>query len=162
MEYYPSPKAAAGGGSGLTPGHLKELLAVPSTQLEGELLDGLTSLTTKLAADKMPHHLMKWLAGAPLTPLCKRDGGVRPVAVGETIRRIVSSLLMRRVSTQAQEFLEPIQVRVATGGGTEAIVHATWLLANRFGQDNSRAVLQVDLRNAFNLVNRQALMSGLR
>ena len=30
-----------------------------------------------------------WLAGAPIFPLKKKHGGIRPIAVGEVIRRLV-------------------------------------------------------------------------
>lgn len=105
---------------------------------------------------------MMWLAGAPLTPFCKRDGGVHPVAVGETLRRIVSYLFMRRVSHSAQAFLEPLQVGVSTRGGTEAIVHASRRLIEEKGRDKSYGLLQIDLKKLFNLVNRQAILSVVR
>lgn len=94
--------------------------------------------------------------------LNKKAGGVRPIAVGETIRRLVSSLLMSRVSAKAKKHLEPLQLCVATSGGTEAIVHAARKLQISHGHRKSLALLQVDLKNAFNLVSRRAFLAEVR
>lgn len=156
------PRSVAEGGSGQTLGHIKEILTVPFTQTDGGLLHALTTLINKMATVGIPHHIIKWLPGALLTPIRKRDGGVRPVAVGETICRIVSSLFMSRVTKAAQNFLEPLQFWVATKGGTEAIIHAVRKLVKQHGDDCNFGVLQVDLENAFNLVKHQAIMSVVR
>ena len=48
-----------------------------------------------------------YIMSAPLTPLRKPDGGVRPIAVGETLRRMVSSIAMSRVKAHAKHLLTP-------------------------------------------------------
>ena len=41
-----------------------------------------------LLSGKAPSCLAPWLCGAPLTALRKKGGGVRPIAVGEVLRRL--------------------------------------------------------------------------
>lgn len=122
----------------------------------------LTSLVNRLAADRVPPSLASSLTAAPLTPLRKRDDGVRPIAVGETLRRPVSSLLMTRVASQSQQFLEPNQLGVRTKEGCEAIVHAAHRHVHAHGQRTTHVLLQVDLANAFNLVSRPVFLRAVR
>lgn len=41
----------------------------------------------------------RWLADAKLLALQKKNGGVRPIAVGETLRRLAATVLLRRSCT---------------------------------------------------------------
>ena len=57
--------------------------------------------------------MAEWIASEPLTALKKDDGGVRPIAVGQTIRRLIGSILLGRVASKAKELLQPRQMGVA-------------------------------------------------
>ena len=99
------PKASAACGSGLRPNHLEELLRVPNTNESTGLIGSLTAVVNILAKGRGPKALAPWLAGAPLTALKKDDGGVRPIAVGESLRRLVSGCLMHKVREQSSQVL---------------------------------------------------------
>ena len=156
------PKGSAGGGSGLTPTHLLELLHAPGADGDNGLLKALAKSMDILAKGEGPPCLAQWLAGAPLTALRKEDDGVRPIAVGETVRRLISSLLLARHAEKAKEILTPLQIGVAVSNGGEAVIHAARDLAHRFGHDHRYSLLTVDLRNAFNLVSRAAFRREVR
>ena len=145
------PRASAAGGSGLSAAYLEELLSVPCTEQETGLAPGLAKLLTRLARGKTPAALAPWIA--PLTALLNPDKSVRPVAVGETLRRLVSSMLMTRVAKRAKEVLEPYQLRVVTKGGKEAIINPTRRLKDCFGSNKFYALLKLDLRNAVELLS---------
>ncbi len=146
------PKAVAAGGSAFSQSHLLEFLRVPATRQFG-LLDILKRTVNILATVKAPISMSQWIASAPVTPLCKRDGGVRPIAVGETLRRLVGNLWMKRITTKTRSYLEDSQVGVAVKGGTGALVHSVQCAATQFGNDrNDTALLQLDLANAFERV----------
>ncbi len=49
---------------------------------------------------------------------------VRPIAVGETLRRLTSKVTMGPIKERAATILAPVQFGVAVAGGAEAIVHA--------------------------------------
>ncbi len=87
---------------------------------------------------------------------------MRTIAVGETIRRLISSLLLTRNSEIARNILAPLQIGVAASGGCEAAVHAVRDLVHRYGHVNRIALLQVDLQNTFNLVSRAAFLRETR
>ena len=109
----------------------------------------------------MPTSISPWFTGAPLTPLRKRDGGVRLVAVGETLRRLTSSWLMSKVRARAASLLQPHQVGVATPSGTEAIVHAARALVDEHGSNAGMGMLQIDFVNAFNTASRSAMLRAV-
>ena len=62
------------------------------------------------------------LGGASLTPLRKPDGGVRPIAVGETLRRGVGKALLK-VSALSRSLgkLAPLQVGVGIPNACESV-----------------------------------------
>ena len=156
------PKAVAAGGSAFSATHLTELLRVPCMKDRG-LLSHLTEMVNTLAVGKAPESMSQWIASAPVTPLKKRDNGVRPIAVGETLRRLVGKVWMKRIKKKAVDILGDSQVGVATKGGSEALVHAVQSAVTKLGNDGKEfAVLQLDLKNAFNLVSRKAFLRVVR
>ena len=65
---------------------------------------------------------MMMLGSASLIPLKKPDGGVRPVAVGETLRRFVAKVVAARPATKAViATLRPLQCGVSVPGACEAV-----------------------------------------
>jgi hypothetical protein len=101
------------------------MITAPSPQAAATALEALVSLVNKLASGPPPSTFATWLCGAPLTALAKPNGGVRPNAVGEVIRRLVAKFLMTRVKKSAQALLVPLQMGVAVQGGEEATIHTT-------------------------------------
>ena len=66
------------------------------------------------------------LFGASLTALNK-DGGVRPIAVGCTLRRLVGKIASTAVIDRMGTFLSPLQLGYGTPLGAETAVHSAWL-----------------------------------
>eukprot|EP00969_Alexandrium_andersonii_P313922 13868541-Alexandrium_andersonii.AAC.1 len=64
-----------------------------------------------------PSRVAEYVAGASLVALAKKGGGLRPVAVGEKLHRLVAKCLFSQVSDAARDRLAPLQVRVAVPGG---------------------------------------------
>ena len=152
------PRGSAAGGSGLTPAHLRELTISPDSNAEGGLIDALAAFATFMLRGKGPARYASWFAGAPVTPLRKADGGVRPIAVGETLRRLVAAIALSRITEKVKQHVGPHQVGVCTKGGAEATIHAVRDLVNQLGHKPDVALLQIDLNNAFNRVSRRAFI----
>jgi hypothetical protein len=94
---------------------------------------------------------------APLTPLLKKDGvGIRPVAVGEVLRRLVSKIAMKKVAAEAIQFLMPFQLGVGVSSGVEAIVHGLNRVLTDPSLSPDTTLAFVDFKNAFNCVSRMA------
>ena len=79
------PVSSSGGLDGLTAQHLSDLLAgAPDEQFKTNLPD---FLNVVLQGD-LPTEVMEILFGRRLIALQKKDGGVRPIALGYTLRRL--------------------------------------------------------------------------
>ena len=57
--------------------------------------------------------------GGRLIALSKKDGGIRPITVGYTLRRANNAVITRR-----SQALQPQQLGVGVSGGAEAAIHA--------------------------------------
>jgi len=112
-----------------------------------------------MVAGLAPRELAPFIAGAPLMALVKVGGGLRPIAIGETIRRLVSKCCCEATTEDAKIIFGPLQVGVATKGGAEASVHAARKLAKEFGEDPGKIMLKVDFSNAFNMVDRTEMLA---
>ena len=65
------------------------------------------------------------LCSATLTALNKKKTAVRPIAVGEVIRRLVAKCIAKEATIEAVELFGAKQLGVAVRGRAESIVHAT-------------------------------------
>ena len=154
------PRGSAAGPSGLKPQHLRDAL-VPGWQ--DEVLRQIASLCNKLARGEAPTSVRGWLCGASLAALPKPNGsGLRPVAVGETWRRVVGKALATEAADDLRSHLEPLQLGVGSKAGCEAIVHTVrqWLGRNK--TDTRKVLASLDLSNAFNCVDRSAFLQETR
>ena len=149
------PRSSSGGLGGLM-----------ATHCSGEgpqfsaFLQALTSLASAFAWHRLPQEVSLLIAGAKLVLLPKKDGGLRPIAVGELVRRIAGKVLVARYQPSVANKLQPIQAGVACPGGMERIIHSIQLWAE--GGPSSEALLQVDLKNAFGCLDRVSMLHSIR
>ena len=153
-----APTSGAGP-SGLRPSHLQDALRYSSGDLTLRLLAEVVSLMMK---GELPEDIRPWLCGAALMALRKPNKSLRPVAVGETLRRLCSKVCVDVMGSSIRSILEPVQVGVQTKFGCEAIVHVTRQWSHTFRDDPDRVLALVDLSNAFNCVSRGAVLSAVR
>ena len=96
------PQGSSGGQDGLRPQHLKD---ITERQVGGTLIVALTNLVNFILAGKAPVWLRPYFFGASLFAFAKKDGGLRPIAVGLTLRRLVAKVACRIASAQCIEYL---------------------------------------------------------
>jgi hypothetical protein len=65
------------------------------------------------------------LYGASLCALHKKDGGIRPIAIGNCLRRLTSKQAYFQSRNIINSYLSPHQLGVATKLGCEAAIHTT-------------------------------------
>ena len=87
---------------------------------------------------------------------------MRPIAVGETLRRLAAKCLCVAAREAAHSHLCPLQVGVAVPLGSEATVHTVRQWMHRNAGDPTRVFLKVDFQNAFNTVDRAAMLRQIR
>ena len=85
--------------------------------------------------------------------------GVRPIGIGEVLRRLIGKSAMYILKSDVQKAAGCLQMCTGLRSGIEAAVHMT----ERAWNDNStEAILLVDADNAFNRLNRHAALHNIR
>ena len=152
------PSGSAGGQDGLLPQHLKDLLC-PSLGLgSSNLLTSLTNFTNMVIAGGVPVPARPYFFGAKLIGLNKDDGGIRPIAVGCTLRRLVAKCVCAEVKEEMGSFLYPRQLGFGVPLGAESAVHAARSYV--YGLDESNFLVKLDFQNAFNSIRRDLMLAN--
>ncbi|CAE8636187.1 unnamed protein product [Polarella glacialis] len=153
------PQESAPGPSSLRVQHLLEGLT-PAHR--AAVLEQLTAVVQLLVRGEAPEAVAPTLAGAGLFAMPKATGGVRPIAIGEVLRRIVGKCLCASVKEEAKRFFHPSQVGVACPTGIDAAVRSARAWKNRSATDTSKALLKLDFANAFHCVSRSQVLEQTR
>ena len=149
------PAGSAGGPDGIRPQHVLELISDP---VAGPiLLPALTGFTNMLLNGDCPDAVRKILFGGRLIAIGKKDGGVRPIAIGYTWRRLAAKCANAYATSKVTSYLSPIQVGVGVKGGCEATVHAVRRYLESLPEDYG--VIKLDFKNAFNRLNRSRMLT---
>ena len=157
------PTGTAPGPSGLRAIHLTEAVFCLSPDRANYALINLTMFVNKLCAGQLPPSIAPFLCGASLLPCKKKCGGLRPIAVGEVLRRLTSKCVSRAFHSQTSSILAPLQLGVGIPAGCKAIVHAVSnMLADTAVLPTDHITLLVDFSNAFNLVDRGIMFMEIR
>ncbi|KAL5488771.1 hypothetical protein EMCRGX_G017764 [Ephydatia muelleri] len=102
------------------------------------------------------------LTGGSLTALVKdrpdSSPDARPIAVGETLRCLVGKCLCLVTKSKVADFFDPLQFEVACSSGAEKVIHGLRNCMDKHWNTEDFVVLKVDMRNAFNVVSRQAVL----
>ena len=151
------PRGSAPGPNGLRPSHLQDALRRRGGG--ASLITALGALSKRWADGLLPSQHGQFWCGANLTPLRKADNGVRPVAVGDTLRRLVGKTLLSMPQARAQVAnLAPTQVGVGVRGAAEGVAMGFNNLIRQQGPSGQWVALKVDMTNAFNCVDRATML----
>ena len=128
-----------------------------------ELREQLAIFARKIATELVDPTTLEAYTACRLIPLNKDPGSaelqIRPIGVGEVLRRIVGKTIMWSLSGVIQEATGPLQVSSGLKGGAEAAIHS---MKQKFEQEATDAVLLVDAANAFNRLNRLAALHNIQ
>jgi hypothetical protein len=156
---------SAPGGSGLRPSHLQDMLRTSSEKAKAALLLKLTAFVNRSFHGHLPELLVPWFVEAPLTAFAKIGGGIRPLSVGEMLRRPPSKLGVSIVKDRAAMYFGPqddpfvpVQLGIGVRGGAEIAEHLVRSVVEAHGGDDSFALRTFDFTNAFNEVSRQKIL----
>ena len=142
---------------------MREATRCPTASCGTRALRAITATVNLLAAGEAPPEIASYLCGATLLAVKKKNGGLRPIAVGEVLRRLTSKCLSRAVQSDAFDVLTPLQVGVGVKAGCEAVVHSVAHILERGDLPvRSRWILLVDFSNAFNSVSREHMFREVR
>ena len=149
----------AGGPSGLDADQYRRIICSKNFNREGKMLrEELAELAKNIATKHYNPSLIEAYTSCRLIPLDK-DPGIRPIGIGEVLRRIIGKSISRSVSQCIMEAAGPLQTCAGHGAGAEAAIHA---MRQIFQNDETDAVLLIDASNAFNRLNRQVALHNIQ
>ena len=122
------------------------------------LCDAVAELAKKLAAEQVPAEVLHEFTASRLVALDKNPG-VRPIGVGEIIRRVCSKAVLFSIRDDIQNVCGPLQTCTGIKSGVEAAIHA---MREAFLKDDCEGMLLVDAENAFNSVNREVALNNVK
>ena len=128
-----------------------------------ELCDSIAMLARILSTEHIPSEMLEFYTAGRLVALDKCPGEtplqVRPIGIGEVLRRIVGKSVMIVLKPEITQAAGPLQACAGHKGGVEAAVHA---MKQVFDEPDTEAVILVDASNAFNSMNRQTALHNIQ
>jgi hypothetical protein len=153
--------AGSSPGLGMRPQYLKDIISLSAGEAGQKALRALTKLCNFLLSGQLPSEICHLLYGASLCALNKKDGGIRPIAIGNCLRRLTSKLACFQSRNIVNSYLSPHQLGVATKPGCEAAIHTTRTFVNN-DQNRGKVLLKLDFKNAFNSVERDCILKEVQ
>ncbi|WP_331035221.1 reverse transcriptase domain-containing protein [Lactovum miscens] len=101
----------------------------------------------------------RWLTSSKLIAIDKPNGGLRPIAIGELFTRISGRFLTKLVEKKTNDFFSPVQFGIGVQNGSEKVVHS--VRQELLNSQKENVLLSIDVRNAFNTVNRKEVLQEL-
>ena len=135
-------------------------MAHGSAEAGSRLLSALSDLVNVMLRGEVPQFAVPILYSANECAIRKKDGGIRPIAVGNTIRRLSVKVGSKIVVRALGEELRPVQLGVSTIEGWDAATHAarSWFRDCR----HRRVLLKIEMLNAFKSLRRDSFLSVAR
>ena len=125
--------------------------------------DSLACFAKKIASEFLDPSTLQTYVANRLIPLHKNPGEqeiqIRPIGVGEVMRRIVGKTISWSLKEDIQKAAGPLQVSCGLEGGSEAAIHA---MKTVFENDATDGVILVDAENAFNKLNRMVALHNMQ
>jgi len=119
-------------------------------------------MATATSSGRLQPREAPYLCAARLIPLRKKDGGVRQIAAGDTLRRLVAKwLLASAQGRNAATALATLQTAFAKGIPCEVVAMGVQAQVDAVHGSTGWLLLQVDLKNAFYSIARPAILVAL-
>jgi len=153
------PPGSAGGLDGMRPQHLKDMTSSVTGAAGQQLIASLTEFCNLCLSGNVPIVVRPVFFGASLCALTRKGGGVRPIAVGLTLRRLIAKAACRVVKDKVVSNLLPNQLGFGVQQGAEAAAHAARSFLDNI--TTRQALLKIDFSNAFNTLRRDFMLSAI-
>ena len=147
-----------GGPSSVDANGFRRILASKSFKKSGTDLCAATAAMTRRLCTEFIDPLGIEAVLAPPPP-DKGEGAVRPIVIGEVIRRITGKCVVHVTKPDVIDTCGSLQVCAGHKSGSEAAIYT---MPNIFEADETNAVLLIDASNAFNVLNRAAALHNIQ
>ena len=159
------PKGSAAGPSGFRPSHLREVLMCGISKIESTALTALTDFINLCASGTLPIEIAPNLIGSLSNSFPQKlferrlcSWGVRPIASGETLRRLVTKCVLKKVQEKFKAIVTPLQCGVAVSDAVNSIAFTMRQYYEVLQTEPQLGLMQIDLCNAFNSVDRTPIL----
>ena len=122
------------------------------------LATAISDLTKIMCTEELDPKILQELLASRLIPLDKNPG-VRPIGVGEVLRRIIAKSVTSFLKSDIKLAAGSLQTCSGTEAGIEAAIHA---VREIYEEDESECVLLIDADNAFNSLNRKVALHNVK
>ena len=145
--------------TGLTPQHF---IDASRANLPKSVITTLTDVINLIIKGEAPPELQPYLAGGVLVAFNKSvegvvGGDIRPIVMGNILRRIAAKVICKVKKDQFNHYLSPHQ-KGTQKGGSEQIIHSVRAAIERDNLPTNWVLAKIDLKNAFNLVSRKQVL----
>ena len=156
------PPGSSGGPDGLKPQHIKDLTQESLGEDSTNLLDTLAEFFNEIIfKGKVPEAACPMFYGGNLLALSKDCGGIRPIAIGNSLRRLGAKIGMLSIKGLEKNLFWPHQVGVGVPLGGEIAAHAIReFVINPENKD--KIILKMDFSNAYNCLRRDAMLKKVQ
>ena len=152
------PSSLAPGPSGLRSDYFKAVLKLPDKPVVEHFLHSLCEFVNVAVSGSLPAAIQPYLCGGKVIPCNKKDRGIRPIVLGDLLRNLVSTCVLRDSGDMLRSGLHGDQFGVRSAGlGMQAAVFKAQHMAKSM---NGKVILKIDLKNAFNTINRSRCASA--
>ena len=111
-----------------------------------------------IAAAAVPSSVLQYLKAGQITPLAKPTGGHRPLLMMSFLRRLALKSVMAAKKESVAKCAGPLQYGVGRPDGANTMIKTIQYLAEA---DNSRVLVALDLKAAFQNVSRRAMLYSI-
>ena len=127
-----------------------------NSNISMDLRNAIAHLARKMCVERCQY--LDPITNSRLIPLKNPNGGVRPIGVGEVLRRIIGRCVQKVLKEDIQNAVGNLQTCAGQKAGAEAAIHA---MREIYNEDECEAVILIDASNAFNTLNRKAMLHNI-
>ena len=121
----------------------------------------LTRLVCRLGRGDIPGPTIPLISAATLLPIKPRPCKIRPIAIGQYLRRLVMKVLLAAAIADTQDYLRPEQLANSVPCGIDSLVHDARMMSMPNFKVSDFIVVSIDARNAFTIFLRQRTLYSL-
>ena len=111
-----------------------------------------------IAAAAVPNPVLQYFKAGQITPLAKPTGGPRPLLMMSLLHRLALKSVMAAKRKSVAKCAGPLQYGVGRPDGANTMIKTIQYLAEA---DNSRVLVALDLKSAFQNVSRRAMLYSI-
>ena len=132
-------------------------LGTSFSRASSDLCNNIAMVARRICTEYVDPESLSSLIACRLIALDKNPG-VRPIGVGEVVRRIIGKAVLGVLKEDVQRATGYLQLCAGQECGSEAAIHA---MREVFSNDDNQGILLADASNAFNCLNRQTTLINI-